>query len=96
MGFVSTRLRSTCERCGTVETPMGDAELVLELGGGTPESGNIVRFQCPKCLLACTDTVNGRGARLLLAAGIQVVVPTARPSEVPAGYAPSAGGTKRA
>jgi hypothetical protein len=75
---------------------MGDAELVLELGDVAPESGNMIRFQCPKCLLGCTDTVNGRGARLLLAAGIKVVVPTTRTPEVPAGYSPYAGGSKRA
>ena len=96
MGFVSTRLRSTCERCGTVETPMGATRSWRSNSAELPLPGNVVRFQCPKCLLGCTDTVNGRGARLLLAAGIQVVVPTTRPSEVPAGYAPYAGGTKRA
>jgi hypothetical protein len=56
----------------------------------------MVRFQCPKCLLGCTDTVNERGARLLLAAGMRVVVPTTRTAEVPAGYAPYADGTERA
>jgi hypothetical protein len=71
-----------------VEVPAAETRLLLDFDTATGDSRNVVTFECPRCARNGSDQVDERGVRLLLAAGVQVVVPE-RGGEVPAGHGPA-------
>ena len=85
---MSTSIRSTCTACGPIEVPIAAAELMLDPDAVTGDARNMVVFDCPQCSLPGNKQVDERAVRLLLAAGVEVVVSPRRSGEVPAGQAP--------
>lgn len=67
---MASSVRASCDGCGTVDVPVAAVRLQLGLGG---DRQNMVDFFCPSCGASCSQLVGERGARLLCAAGVQVV-----------------------
>jgi hypothetical protein len=68
---VIASLRAECARCGTVEVPVAQAQLVPSAGHGPSRA----EFRCPRCGAAGSVEVDERAARLLLAADIPLHTP---------------------
>lgn len=71
-------LRADCPACGTVEVPTDAANLVLGFEHEGPQ--HVLRYTCPKCGRDRSDQLGERATRLLMAAGIGVVVGSATTS----------------
>lgn len=74
--------------CGPVEVPAAETRLLLDFDTAAGDSRNVVTFECPRCGRSGSNQVDERGVRLLLAAGVQVLVPE-HGGEVPAGHGSS-------
>jgi hypothetical protein len=68
---VSTTIRASCERCGTVDVPIESSWLEVPLDGDTR---NVALLTCPLCGQQIAQRVGERATRLLSAAGIAVTM----------------------
>lgn len=82
-------IRTGCARCGTVEVPIDGARLVAP---AVRDHGGLVEFTCPRCGQPGSHRVDARGERLLIRAGITLVVSADVPEVAPAGDDSDRGG----
>lgn len=68
---MSTTIRASCERCGSVDVPLDSALLEVPLEGDTR---NVALLTCPTCGQRIAMRIGERATRLLGAAGIEVAL----------------------
>ena len=66
-------VRGNCVACGPVEVPAESVRLTVALDAG---EANVVEMRCPACGQEHREPTTERGTRLLVAAGVNVVVPS--------------------
>jgi hypothetical protein len=71
-GRVAALVRTTCVACGPVEVRAAEVRLMQGLNA---KAASVIEFDCPTCGQHHREPTTERGTRLLIAAGVAVVVP---------------------
>lgn len=77
---MSTTIRASCERCGTVDVPLDSSLLEVPLAGDTR---NVALLTCPTCSQQIAVRIGERATRLLATAGIEVTTALPAPDRTP-------------